>query len=123
MTDRKREDFITIRNRVMHLADTHEARAHASIAHYLKFLGRPLLESFATREIQVARLDVRVIGIADDAIPGGYVFHSAREPARQTGSTRHYFLFDLMFSQGEWFDILDYTPEEQLMHVLKWGRQ
>ena len=33
-----------------------------------------------------------------------------------------YAIFDVILTQTEWFRILGYTEEEQLVHCLKWGR-
>lgn len=35
----------------------------------------------------------------------------------------HYYLFDCRIHQRDWFTVLGITPDEQLIHLLKWGPQ
>lgn len=47
--------------------------------------------------------------------------HSTTRPALVL-SEPCYYLFGFRFTQQVWFRILGYTPEEQLLHILQWGR-
>lgn len=51
-----------------------------------------------------------------------HIWHNLDEPNRllDTGEIA-YFLFDIPFTQQEWFDLLDLSPEDQLAHQLRWG--
>lgn len=49
--------------------------------------------------------------------------HSVTEPALITRDNHiYYYLFDYCITQQEWFGLLGYTEDEQVAHVLKWGR-
>lgn len=114
MTDNTRE-FLEVYQQVIGLSLGTEAD-------YLKALGRTRIESFITEEIPQSSTR-RVTGVKAECIPGGYSFHSAQRPSLETTNARLYCLFDVTFSQAEWFDILGYSAEEQLAHILVWGRQ
>lgn len=50
---------------------------------------------------------------------GQQTMHCSHQPAL---GNRHYYLFGVCVSQHAWFDILEYTEEEQVVHCLRWGR-
>lgn len=87
---------------------------------YCRTLGRDFCESFETELIQVYGREIPVI-FREEV---GYYIHSGHRPASasRSRSADTYFLFDYEFTQGEWFYILDYSEEEQLEHILRWGR-
>lgn len=119
MTDNTRE-FLEIYKQVKHLGSG--TQQPDLLADYLKALGRTRIESFITEEIPQTSTR-RVTGVRVEDVPGGYILHSAHGPSLETTCVRLYCLFDVIFSQDDWFDILGYSVEEQLAHVLVWGRQ
>lgn len=56
-------------------------------------------------------------------VHGTYYLHNIHAPSALAPADTYYYLFGYCFSQKDWFRALNYTVEEQLMHVLKWGKQ
>lgn len=52
-------------------------------------------------------------------LPSTYVMHNRHRPAAESG----YWLFDIHLSEEEWMQILNLSPEEQVVNRLRWGPQ
>lgn len=56
---------------------------------------------------------VEIVHVVDE----GYRLHSTHQPAAWSN---RYFLFGEEMTRQSWFRVLGYTPEEQIIHRLKW---
>lgn len=120
MSESSNDSFMQVRDWLT----TSAARSPDNIL-YLKALGRNYISSFKTQgwpENLTPLDDMQIVSVQYGSGPFDYAYHSVVQPARITTEFKHYFLFDYLLTQGEWFSILDYSEEEQLVHVLKWGR-
>lgn len=103
------------------------AAGKGKIEHYLRDIGRDRILAFEphvfTASAEDSFFSVGSRGfmyrrVTPDLSVSTFVTHSGRVPA----SGFDYYLFNLYIPQEMWFRILDYTEEEQLAHILKWGR-
>ena len=94
---------------------------------YLKGLGREDILKFESHVVlagpQVSIYVAETQGVIlcreiNGFVAHSFVTHSATRPA----AGEDYYMFNLYFTQREWFTILGYGEEEQLAHILKWGR-
>lgn len=51
-----------------------------------------------------------------------WVFNDYPHSTEQPALGNFYYLFGHRFSQKDWFRLLEYTEEEKLAHILKWGK-
>lgn len=95
----------------------------ATIA-FLASLGREQILVFEPLVIESA-VGVKCVGFMHGDYKR-YSVHSACGPVdhcpSKVNQSPNYYLFNTHLDQKEWFHILDYSEEEQLAHILRWGR-
>lgn len=118
MTSQLDRDFDNIQAKVRSIYLLRETIA------FLASLGREQILVFEPLVVESA-MGVRCAGF----MPGDYKrysVHSACGPVDhcpgKVNQQPNYYLFNTHLDQKEWFHILDYSKEEQLAHILRWGK-
>lgn len=104
------------------------AAGRGRIEHYLRDIGRDRILAFETHVFTASAEDSFFSAGSRGFVyrretpnlsVSTFVTHSGLGPA----DPADYYLFNLYIPQEMWFRILDYTEEERLAHLLKWGKQ